>query len=107
MRARCARRRRKPRSPPARTFAMQVIQEAWDSGDLPQQAVATIGNYDGIHRGQRAILERVVARAKELGAPSALITFDPHPLAFLRPREAPPRLTTFAQKERLAELTGI
>ena len=86
---------------------MQVIQEAWDSGDLPQQAVVTIGNYDGIHRGQRAILDRVVARAKELGAPSALITFDPHPLAFLRPREAPPRLTTFVQKERLVEQSGI
>lgn len=86
---------------------MLVIPEAWDSSDLPRHAVATIGNFDGIHRGQRAILDRVVARARELGAPSALITFDPHPLALLRPREAPPRLTTPAQKERLVEETGI
>jgi riboflavin kinase/FMN adenylyltransferase len=86
---------------------MQVIVDAWGSGDLPQHAVATIGNYDGIHRGQRAILERVVARARELSAPSALITFDPHPLAVLRPREAPPRLTTRAQKEKLVEAAGI
>ncbi len=86
---------------------MLVITDAWDSGDLPRHAVVTIGNYDGFHRGQRAILDRVVARARELQLPSALITFDPHPLAFLRPREAPPRLTTRAQKERLAEEAGL
>src|SRR5688572_13132991 len=86
---------------------MQVIADAWDSGDLPGHAVVSIGNYDGFHRGQRAILDRVVARARELQLPSALITFDPHPLAFLRPREAPPRLTTRAQKERLAEEAGL
>jgi riboflavin kinase / FMN adenylyltransferase len=86
---------------------MLVIPEAWDSGDLPRHAVVTIGNYDGIHRGQRAILDRVVARARELGAPSALITFDPHPLALLRPREAPPMLTTRKQKERLVREAGI
>jgi riboflavin kinase/FMN adenylyltransferase len=86
---------------------MLVIPEAWDSSDLPRHAVATIGNFDGIHRGQRAILDQVVARARELGAPSVLITFDPHPLALLRPRETPPRLTTPAQKERLVEQAGI
>jgi len=86
---------------------MQVIPDAWDNSDLPRHAVATIGNYDGIHRGQRAILDRVVARARELQAPSVMITFDPHPLAFLRPREAPPRLTSREQKERLVEAAGI
>ena len=86
---------------------MQVIPDAWDSSDLPRGAVVTIGNYDGIHRGQRAIVDRVVTRARELQAPSALITFDPHPLAFLRPREAPPRLATREQKEKLVEAAGI
>jgi riboflavin kinase/FMN adenylyltransferase len=86
---------------------MLVIQDAWDSGDLPQHAVATIGNFDGIHRGQRAILEQVVARAREVGAPSVLVTFEPHPLALLRPREAPALLTTPQQKERLVATTGI
>jgi riboflavin kinase/FMN adenylyltransferase len=86
---------------------MLVIPEAWDSSDLPRHAVVTIGNYDGIHRGQRAILDRVVARARELGAPSAVITFDPHPLKLLRPPDAPQRLTTPAQKERLVEAAGV
>jgi riboflavin kinase / FMN adenylyltransferase len=86
---------------------MLVIRDAWDSGDLPRHAVVTIGNYDGIHRGQRAVIDRVVARARELQAPSALVTFDPHPLAVLRPREAPARLTSAAQKERLVAEAGI
>src|SRR4029079_9711666 len=86
---------------------MPVIAAGRDSGALPRGAVATIGNYDGIHRGQRAILDRVVARARELQAPSAVITFDPHPLAFLRPREAPPRLASRQQKEKLVEAAGI
>lgn len=86
---------------------MHVVQDAWNSTDLPRRVVATVGNFDGIHRGQRAILDRVVARARELGVPSAVVTFEPHPLAVLRPREAPPLLTTPAQKERLVEEAGI
>jgi riboflavin kinase / FMN adenylyltransferase len=86
---------------------MLVLQDAWNSTDLPQGVVATVGNFDGIHRGQRAILERVVARGRELGLPSALVTFEPHPLKVLRPREAPALLTTPAQKERLCERIGL
>jgi riboflavin kinase / FMN adenylyltransferase len=86
---------------------MLVLQDAWNSTDLPRGVVATVGNFDGIHRGQRAILERVVARGRELGVPSALVTFDPHPLKVLRPREAPALLTTAAQKERLCQSLGL
>ena len=86
---------------------MLVVQDAWDSTDLPRGVVATIGNFDGIHRGQRAILDQAVGRAREIGATAAMVTFDPHPLKVLRPREAPPLLTTAAQKERLVEGTGI
>ena len=86
---------------------MLVVQDAWDSTDLPRGVVATIGNFDGIHRGQRAILDQAVGRARELGAPAAVVTFDPHPLKVLRPREAPPLLATPAQKERLVEAAGI
>ena len=86
---------------------MLVVQDAWDSTDLPRGVVATIGNFDGIHRGQRAILDQAVGRGRELGAPAAMVTFDPHPLKVLRPREAPPLLATPAQKERLVEAAGI
>jgi riboflavin kinase/FMN adenylyltransferase len=86
---------------------MLVVQDAWNSTDVPRGLVATVGNFDGIHRGQRAILDRVVERARERGAHSAVVTFQPHPLEVLRPREAPALLTTPAQKERLVEEAGI
>lgn len=87
---------------------MLVVQDAWNATDLPRGGVvATVGNFDGIHRGQRAILGRVVSRARELGLPSALVTFEPHPLKVLRPRLAPPLLTTAAQKQQLVEEGGI
>jgi riboflavin kinase / FMN adenylyltransferase len=86
---------------------MHVVQDAYNSSDLPRGGVATIGNFDGVHRGQRAILERAVARAQELGAPAIVITFDPHPLTVLAPERAPVRLTTPKQKEALLEEAGI
>jgi len=86
---------------------MLLVQDALTATDLPQGGVATIGNYDGIHRGQRAILERVVARARALDGPAVIITFDPHPLSVLRPESVPPQLTTPEQKRALLEAIGI
>jgi len=86
---------------------MQVISDALRATDLPRGGVVTIGNYDGIHVGQRALLDLVVARARELGVPAVLVTFQPHPLSVLRPDEAPPALTTAAQRERLVAEIGI
>lgn len=73
----------------------------------PRGAVATVGNYDGIHLGQRAVLERVAARARELGRSALALTFDPHPLRVLSPERAPRRLTTDLQRERLLAGLGI
>lgn len=92
---------------PHRGVRMLVTPDAFHAGDLPRGTVATIGNFDGIHRGQQAILDRVKERAGELGAPSAVLTFEPHPLGVLRPGEAPPLLTTPKAKRRLLEEAGI
>ncbi len=86
---------------------MQVIPDALAAADLPQGVVATIGNFDGVHRGQRAILEHVVERGRALGLPAVVVTFEPHPLAVVQPESAPPRLTTAAQKERLISALGL
>jgi riboflavin kinase / FMN adenylyltransferase len=86
---------------------MLVVQDAYNASDLPQGGIGTIGNFDGVHRGQRAILDLVVARAKERGVPSVVVTFDPHPLAVLAPEHAPVPLTTPRQKERLLDEIGI
>lgn len=73
----------------------------------PTGAIATIGNYDGLHRGQRAVLDRVVERARSSGAPALVLSFDPHPLRVLDPARAPRRLTTDVQRERLLSQWGI
>ncbi len=60
--------------------------------------VATIGNFDGIHLGHQAVLGQLAEKASELGLPSVVITFEPHPQEFFRPDDAPMRLTGFREK---------
>jgi riboflavin kinase/FMN adenylyltransferase len=84
-----------------------VIQDAYRASDLPHGAIVTIGSYDGLHRGQRAVLDQVVERARQAGASSAALTFEPHPAKLLRPAAAPKRLLTEGQKEKLLAETGL
>lgn len=86
---------------------MQVLTDALRASDLPRGGVVTIGNYDGIHRGQREVLALVAARARELGVPAVVVTFQPHPLSVLRPGEVPVPLTHPAQREQLLDALGI
>jgi len=63
----------------------------------------TVGNFDGVHRGHQAMLERLAAKARELGLPSGALTFEPHPREFFSPASAPARLTRLREKlERMA-----
>ena len=66
--------------------------------NLPNGTVVTVGTFDGVHRGHRAVLEDLVARARAADRASVLVTFEPHPLAVLRPELAPRRLTTVAER---------
>jgi riboflavin kinase/FMN adenylyltransferase len=86
---------------------MLVVHDAWKSTDLPRHAVVTIGNYDGLHLGQRAVIQKVVDRAREQGRPAMVITFDPHPLAVISPDGAPTPLTLPQRKQKLLEDAGI
>ena len=58
----------------------------------------TIGNFDGVHRGHQAMLNRLAEAAEDLGLPSAVLTFDPHPREFFARDGAPPRLSTVRSK---------
>jgi riboflavin kinase/FMN adenylyltransferase len=69
--------------------------------------VGTIGNFDGVHLGHRAILARVCGRARELAAQAVAITFEPHPLKVLRPEANLPLLTTPEQKLQLLAAAGL
>lgn len=73
----------------------------------PKGAVVTIGTFDGIHLGHVAVLERVRKEAAERGAASVLVTFEPHPIAVLRPEAAPRRLTTYDEKRVLLARAGL
>ena len=80
---------------------MLVLHDPLRQTDLPRGCVATIGNFDGMHVGHQAIVRGVVARARELGRPSTVITFEPHPLAIVAPDRMPKQILTIAQKEEL------
>src|SRR5690242_19377221 len=70
-------------------------------------AVVALGNFDGIHLGHQAVIGAARDAAQELGAPLAMLTFEPHPRSVLRRGEPPFRLTPFRVKCRLVEALGL
>ena len=70
-------------------------------------AVLAMGNFDGVHRGHRAVIAVAQQRAKALDRPSAVLTFEPHPRSFFLPGEPLFRLTDEAAKLRLLASTGL
>src|SRR6202795_47585 len=75
--------------------------------DALRGAVVAIGNFDGVHRGHRAVIAAAQARAKTLDRPAAALTFEPHPRALFHPGEPLFRLTDEAAKLRLLASTGL
>jgi riboflavin kinase/FMN adenylyltransferase len=69
--------------------------------------VLTIGNFDGLHVGHRAIMRTVIGRARALGGEAVVYTFDPHPRKVLQPERAPGLLTTLEQKLEGLEELGV
>ncbi|MGE5507392.1 MAG: bifunctional riboflavin kinase/FAD synthetase [Chitinophagales bacterium] len=67
--------------------------------------VLALGFFDGVHRGHQALVRRAVADARRAGAPAGVLTFEPHPLAVLRPERPPDLLTTLEEKAAL--LAGL
>ena len=86
---------------------MLVVQDPLRQTDLPVGGIATIGNFDGMHVGHQEIVRGVVARARELGRPSVVITFHPHPLSIVAPDRVPLQILTLAQKEEILESLGV
>ncbi len=88
---------------------MEVIHgiDARSSAESGPGTVVTIGFFDGVHRGHRAVLERTVAVARERGLDSVAVTFDRHPREILTPGNEPMLLTTLERKASLIEALGI
>jgi riboflavin kinase/FMN adenylyltransferase len=86
---------------------MDVVRDLAQLSAPAEGTVLTIGAYDGLHLGHRAVIAEVRARAAALGARSAVVTFDRHPATVVRPESAPKLLTDLDQKLELLDATGI
>lgn len=93
---------------PSRTLC---AVERWnDLADVPPYlggTIVTLGNFDGVHVGHRAVLQRVVQRARAEQALAVAITFDPHPVQVLFPERAPELITGLEQRLALMAATGL
>ena len=85
---------------------MQIYSDL-STFQLTRPTVLTIGNFDGIHRGHQALLGELQRVAAQLDAASAMLTFDPHPFAVLRPDQPHLLLTTPMERLRLIQPLGI
>ncbi len=86
---------------------MQVLRDLDACVPPDSGSVVTIGAYDGVHLGHRAVIDEVRRRADDLDARSAVVTFDKHPAFVVRPESAPPQLTDLDQKLELLADTGL
>ena len=70
-------------------------------------SVVTVGSFDGMHLGHRAVVDQLLERARSGGRQAVLVTFEPHPAAVLDPENAPPRLTLGPEREELLGELGL
>ncbi|MGE4545147.1 MAG: bifunctional riboflavin kinase/FAD synthetase [Pedobacter sp.] len=86
---------------------MKIIHNLEELTSPIDNAVVTIGNFDGIHLGHREIFRRVVRRSRDVGGTSVVYTFVPHPLKIVAPEHAPALINTYPEKEKLIEASCI
>jgi riboflavin kinase / FMN adenylyltransferase len=92
---------------PIPTKPLIVVRDGAHQVDALTGGVVAIGNFDGVHRGHRAVIAAAVDRAMALGRPAVALTFEPHPRRLLRPDEPMFRLSDEAAKLRLLAATGL
>lgn len=89
---------------------MVAVHRWYGLGDVPaglRPTVVTLGNFDGVHRGHREVLTRVVREASARGAAPVAVTFDPHPVAVLYPERAPAAVMSIGQRLDALESVGL
>ncbi|WP_280553755.1 bifunctional riboflavin kinase/FAD synthetase [Halomonas sp. 25-S5] len=86
---------------------MRVIRGLHNLRDEDRGCVATIGNFDGVHCGHRAILDQCREQAARLGLPVTVVVFEPQPREFFAGDQAPPRLTRLRDKVALLGECGV
>ena len=88
-------------------MTVNVLRSISDLATIRGPVVLAAGVFDGFHLGHRAVIERAMADAAVAGGTAAVVTFDPHPAAILRPNNAPPLLTSTRHKIRLLHEAGM
>ncbi len=84
---------------------MQVFRGIPERADGP--SVLTIGNFDGLHLGHQALLKLLTDKARTLGLPAVVLTFEPHPREYFAPADAPARLASLREKLLLLAASGV
>ncbi|CAL8968116.1 Riboflavin biosynthesis protein RibF [Rhodoplanes serenus] len=92
---------------PATSFRIVRDRLGEPAPDALAGAVVALGNFDGVHRGHRAVIAAAQARAHALGRPAAAMTFEPHPRAVFDPETPEFRLSSLDGKVRLLAATGL
>jgi riboflavin kinase/FMN adenylyltransferase len=86
---------------------MRIIRHYRDLPAEGRGAVVALGNFDGVHRGHKALIEEAGRLAKETQRPLAVLVFEPYPREFFRPKDDPFRLTPLHEKARLLAELGV
>jgi len=86
---------------------MELIRGLLNIRERQRGCVVTIGTYDGIHLGHRALLDRLKEHATRLSAPTVVLTFEPTPREYLSPEAPPARLTSLRERWRVLEGLGL
>ena len=87
--------------------AFRIIRDSTPIHEIPRGAVVAIGNFDGVHRGHRAVLRAAIDLAATVGGPALALTFEPHPRDFFAPAASQFRLSGEKDKLRLLAATGL
>lgn len=83
------------------------LLHGFDDPAAYQGGYVSIGNFDGVHRGHRTMIAKLIERARHDHVPAVVMTFSPHPISILRPQAAPPPLTTLERKAELLADCGV
>jgi len=86
---------------------MRLYRHFTGLDDDARGSAVAIGNFDGIHLGHQTVIGHAQAAARRLDAPSAVLTFEPHPRSFFRPADPPFRLTPLRPKTHMLETLGL
>jgi riboflavin kinase/FMN adenylyltransferase len=88
-------------------LSIRIISGWTDLAPNDRGAAVALGNFDGVHRGHQQVIAQAQAAAAALGAPSAVVSFEPHPRRYFQPNAEPFRVMSIGQMARALETLGV